>query len=131
MLGMIALIFAAAQSLAPSGAAVGTPPAPTVAISAGQREQAWTLGYSSFVRHVCSGWDQRIDAFSNDVLPSAATWNGPWAEDGALAIAHRAGLHAAETAQRADPSFCDHPTRDQPERAALLDRVLMPRAAKR
>lgn len=122
---MIAAIFAAAQALAPGGAVAGKPRTPAVVISAAQREQAWTLGYSSFVRHMCPGWDQKSEAFSDGVLPIAATWEGPWAEGGALAIAHRAGLRAAEAKQHADPSFCDHPTRDQPARAALLDRVLM------
>ena len=127
---MIGLALAAAQMVG----AAPTPDklhAPTFAVSTGQREQAWILGYSSFVRHTCPGWDQRSEAFSDDVLPSAATWDGPWAEDGPLATAHRAGLRAAETAQRADPAFCDHPARDQPGRAALLDRALMRRPASR
>lgn len=88
-------------------------------------DQAWALAYTGFVQRTCPGWQQRTDVIPLHLLPSAETWNSSWGENGAMTRAYRAGGTAAEAARRADPRFCDHPTRSQPRRAAFLDRILV------
>lgn len=90
-----------------------------------QTGQAWALAYTGFVFRMCPGWDQRTDVIPLNILPSPDTMETTWGEDGVMTKAYRAGGRAAEAASRADPEFCEHPTRSQPERAALLERVLV------
>ena len=88
-------------------------------------DYAFALAYTGFVFRMCPGWDQRTDVIPTNVLPSPETIETTWAEGGLLSKAYRAGGHAAEAAFNADSRFCDHPTRSQPDRASLLDRVLV------
>lgn len=92
------------------------------------RDVAWAMAYTGFVSRFCPAWSQRLDTIPSRVLPSSETWNTLWGEGGALQQPFRRGGLAAQADYRRDPGFCTHPTRSQPARASLLDRMLRYRA---
>lgn len=96
-----------------------------------ETDQAWALAYTGFVYRTCPDWEQRTDVIPMRVMPSPETLKTTWGERGTLTQAYRAGGHAAEAARQADPAFCDHPSRSQPARAPLLDRILVRRPTRR
>jgi hypothetical protein len=99
----------------------------STALSQETREQAWALGYSSFVRYTCPAWDQRIDVISPAILPNPITWNKEWARNGPFAVAHRQGVQSARKSHEIDRSFCERPTRNAGKHALLLDKILIRR----
>lgn len=87
------------------------------------RDLAWVMAYSDYVRMKCPGWEQDRSAFDR-LFPFDGTLGPRWAEQGDLNRAMLEGGRAVEKAAATDPTFCAVPWKARPEHAKLIARVL-------
>jgi hypothetical protein len=93
-------------------------------VTPGDTNYAWALAYTSFVPHICPVGSSALMSFRPEFC-SLRRYGRRFGGQRRSDETYRAGGRAAEAAHWADASFCDHPTLSQPERAPLLDRILV------